>query len=229
MQQAQTDGNTRDPARTAQQAAGNQMSRADPFMASDNNRNMPDVVHRQYLDVGKGRYHFKRSPDHLAFIDKGNKLETPSDGQMVAQTLVRVARQRGWEKIRVTGSKEFCREVWCEAALRGMTVLGYTPTETDKAQLQEMQAARRAHAYLTQAPEKAMSQAPELAGAFAARAAIREHLKSTRLTEQEQATILRQVDERMRDDLRKGHLPQLRKDALMQKEKEREKEEEMER
>jgi len=199
------------------------------FMATDNDRHMPDTVNRQFLKVRDDRYHFKKSPDDLAFIDKGNKLETPSSSHMVAETLVRVAERRGWDEIRVTGSETFRREVWYEAARRGMTVRGYTPTEVDKAKLAEWLREQnhstptqtntgnaRVRAYLTEPPAKALEKAPELAGAFAARAAIKEYLASTSLTGQEQATILHKVDERMQADLRKGHLPKVNKEEHIQ-------------
>jgi len=182
------------PQEAQQPTAGNKVISDEVFMATDNDRQLPDTVHRQYLKVGNDRYHFKKSPDDLAFIDKGNKLETPSSSHMVAETLVRVAERRGWDEIRVTGSETFRRDVWYEAARRGMTVRGYTPTEVDKAKLAEWMREQdkspaetdtignaRVRAYLTEPPAKALEKMPELAGSFAARAAIKEHLASTKL------------------------------------------------
>jgi len=219
---------TRQQQQTQQPTAGNKVISDEIFMATDNDRHMPETVNRQFLKMGDDRYHFQKSPDDLAFIDKGNKLETPSSSHMVAETLVRVAERRGWDEIRVTGGETFRREVWYEAARRGMTVRGYTPTGVDKAKLaawmQEQEKTpeqtdkgnARVRAYLTEPPAKALAQVPELAGAFAVRAAIKEHLASIGLTQQEQATVLHQVDERMQTDLRKGHLPKLHKEEPVQ-------------
>jgi len=219
-----------------QSTAANQIISDEVFMATESTQHMPETVARQYLKVKDNRYHFKKSPDDLAFIDKGNKLETPSDSHMVAETLVRVAERRGWDEIRITGSEKFRRDVWYEAAQRGISVRGYTPTEVDKAKLAEFMAQQhktptetdksmeRARAYLTEPPAKALEKAPELAGAFAARAAIQDYLTSTHLTKKEQTTVLQQIDDRMVADLQRGYLPKVRK-----KEHEQETEEELER
>jgi len=49
--------------------------------------------------------------------------------------MVRIAEARGWDEIKVSGSETFRKEVWLEAASRGMHVKGYTPSEQDKAEL----------------------------------------------------------------------------------------------
>lgn len=199
------------------------------FMSTEANQKMPDSVDRLFLKVGDNKYHFKSSPDDLAFVDKGNKLTTPSNSHLIAETLVRISQQRGWDEIRVTGSESFRREAWYEAAKRGISVRGYTPTEVDKAKLEEMKKEQAtlapgklekgellARSYLTEAPAKALEKAPELAGAFAVREAVRSHLATTGLNEQEKATVLKRIDERMSADLHKGDLPNLNKEERAQ-------------
>jgi len=221
-QQAQAEVNSIERSRSMQKASENKVISDEVFMSTDNDQQMPGAVDRNFLKVGKNHYHFKLSPDDLAFIDKGNKLETPSNSHMVAETLVRIAQRRGWDEIRVTGTETFRREAWYEAARRGITVRGYTPTEVDKAKLAEMTGQgkntttakdnERVRAYLTEPPAKALEKFPELAGAFAAREAIRNHLASKNLTAQEMETVLRRVDERISADLEKGNLPRLNKE-----------------
>jgi len=221
-QQAQADVNSIERSRSMQKASGNKVISDEVFMSTDNDQQMPGAVDRNFLKLGKNHYHFKLSPDDLAFIDKGNKLETPSNSHMVAETLVRIAQRRGWDEIRVTGTETFRREAWYEAARLGITVRGYTPTEVDKAKLAEMMGQgkntttardnERVRAYLTEPPAKALGKFPELAGAFAAREAIRNHLASKNLTVQEMDTVLRRVDERISADLEKGNLPRLNKE-----------------
>jgi len=95
---------------------------------------VPKEVERQYLRVGDKYYHPKNA-DVLAFEDKGNKLETRSNSEQIAESMVRIAEARGWDEIKVSGSETFRREVWLEAASRGMHVKGYEPSEQDKAHL----------------------------------------------------------------------------------------------
>lgn len=95
---------------------------------------VPAEVEQKYLRVGDKYYHPKNT-DVVAFEDKGNKLETRSNSEQVAETMVTIARARGWDEIKVSGSETFRKEVWLEAAAHGMHVKGYTPTEIDKAEL----------------------------------------------------------------------------------------------
>jgi hypothetical protein len=95
---------------------------------------VPPEIEKQYLRVGDKFYHPKNT-DSVAFEDKGNKLETKSNSENIAESMVRIAAARGWDEIKVSGSESFSREVWLEASSRGMQVKGYTPTEQDKAEL----------------------------------------------------------------------------------------------
>lgn len=95
---------------------------------------VPPDVEKQYLHVGNKFYHPKNT-DLVAFEDKGNKLETKSNSEAIAESMVRIAESRGWDEIKVSGSETFRKEVWLEAAARGMHVKGYNPSEQDKAEL----------------------------------------------------------------------------------------------
>ena len=144
---------TEDDRRTAtKRAAGNGPEQNNTAPAGPSNKNKiqsdevfnattsdsPPVVPREvedkYLRVGAKFYHPKNT-DVVAFEDKGNKLETRSNSEQVAEAMVAIARARGWDEIKVSGSETFRKEVWLEAAAHGMQVKGYTPSEVDKAEL----------------------------------------------------------------------------------------------
>jgi hypothetical protein len=95
---------------------------------------IPPEIESQYLRTGDKFYHPK-TPELVAFEDKGHKLETKSDSENISQNLVKIAQARGWDEIKISGSEKFRQEVWLEASTRGMEVKGYTPTDLDKAQL----------------------------------------------------------------------------------------------
>ena len=105
---------------------------------------VPQDIEKRYLRVGGTFYHPKNT-DLVAFEDKGNKLETRSNSEQIAESMVRIAEARGWDEIKVSGSETFRREVWLEAASRGMQVKGYTPSEQDKAQLAKRASERPAN------------------------------------------------------------------------------------
>lgn len=130
-----------DEAATAQPAttvktASNKVESDEIFTASkaEVKPAVPTEIEKQYLRVGDKFYHPKNTTV-VAFEDKGNRLETKSDSEAIAESLVRIAQARGWDEIKVSGSETFRKEVWLEAAGRGMHVKGYTPTEQDKVEL----------------------------------------------------------------------------------------------
>lgn len=117
-------------------ADSNQISSDEAFAASTRaaKPTIPPEVEARYLRVGDKFYH-PTNTSVIAFEDKGSKLETRSNSEQVADTLVTIARSRGWEEIKVSGSETFRKEVWLEAASHGMQVRGYIPSELDKAAL----------------------------------------------------------------------------------------------
>ena len=121
---------------TTRSPADNQVSSDEVFTAPKGETKpiVPAEVEQKYLRVGDKYYHPKNT-DVVAFEDKGNKLETRSNSEQVAETMVTIARARGWDEIKVSGTETFRKEVWVEAAAHGMHVKGYTPTEVDKAEL----------------------------------------------------------------------------------------------
>lgn len=95
---------------------------------------IPADIEQKYLRVGDKFYNSKNT-DLVAFEDKGNKLETKSNSENIAESMVRIAEARGWDEIKVSGSESFRRDAWIEAASRGMHVKGYNPSEQDKVAL----------------------------------------------------------------------------------------------
>ena len=137
-------------------ASDNKVESDEVFTATQEAKPLvPKEVERQYLRVGDKYYHPKNA-DVLAFEDKGNKLETRSNSEQIAESMVRIAEARGWDEIKVSGSETFRREVWLEAASRGMHVKGYEPSEQDKAHLVKRSNERQAnHVESTESPAKA--------------------------------------------------------------------------
>jgi putative DNA primase/helicase len=93
---------------------------------------VPDAVADRFLKV-EDKYYF---PDKtLAFTDKGTKLKAESNNVEVVRSLVSIAEARDWQALSVTGTKEFRKEVWREAALRGIDVRGYEATDLERQEL----------------------------------------------------------------------------------------------
>ena len=83
------------------------------------------------------RYYFNLPPKQLAFIDKGNKLQSRLVNTKVITDLLSLASDRGWHQIRLSGCKAFKREVWYQAKLQGFEVRGYRADDKDRIRLQQ--------------------------------------------------------------------------------------------
>ncbi|KQW56957.1 LPD7 domain-containing protein [Variovorax sp. Root411] len=94
---------------------------------------VPDAIERRYLRVDN-RYFF---PDRiLAFIDDGARIRVQTENREVLHGVVAIAEARGWRALTVKGTQSFRQGVWREAALRGIEVQGYEPTEVEILQMQ---------------------------------------------------------------------------------------------
>jgi len=190
---------------------------------------IPSAIEKQYLRVGN-KFFDPKNTDSAAFEDKGNKLETQSNSHNVAETLVHIARARGWDEIKVSGSETFRKEVWLEANQLGMSVKGYTPQDQDKAELarrvQTQPANRietktspanvqadhtdRTATFLWETPETTVKAHPELAGTVAASIAIDRQVKDSGLTAAQQSVVANRVRQNIVNSIERGDTPTIK-------------------
>jgi hypothetical protein len=104
-----------------------------------------EQVHTRFLVAGMA-YSFKDQPDKVAFKDKGDRMVTSTNDDRVAKAMAELSEAKGWSAIHVKGHKDFRKQVWLEASLRGINVNGYKPTDQDRMLLE----ARRERAMLNQ-------------------------------------------------------------------------------
>lgn len=208
----------------------NEVQSDEVFSPAEDDRKpiVPQEVAAKYLKVGD-KYHFQRNPEAVAFRDRGSKLETQTNSAAVADSMVRIAQARGWDEIRVTGSETFKREVWMEAAARGMQVRGYSPTDADKARLAAIQSKdefrgrenvntvtgkktheqRMVDAFKNERPEAAMQKYPELAGAYAGVEAARRKVDQERLSVEQAKVVMDRLNKNALNAIERGHVPKI--------------------
>ena len=146
----------------------------------DRNLRVPAEVESQYNRAGEKFYHLTGTKA-VAFVDRGDRLETPSSAPKLAEALVKIAEGRDWNELRVQGTEGFRREVWIEASVRGIHVDGFKPSEQDKAELEKrhtlMQSRNaievRSDAFKKLPPEAGVRVDPGLAAAYASEAAAK--------------------------------------------------------
>lgn len=157
------------------------IERDDAFSSpSQNYKLVPPEIRKKYLLLGN-KYHNQDASKTVAFIDRGDKLQTSSSSPQIAEDLVKIADARGWEELRVRGTDTFKREVWLEASVRGIHVAGYKPSELDKAELErrstfireENSVEVRSNAFSKLSPSEGVRKDPSLANAYATVAAAK--------------------------------------------------------
>jgi hypothetical protein len=164
------------------------------------------------------------------YEDKGNKLETRSNRENVAENMIRAAEVRGWGEIKVSGTKTFRREAWLEAVARGIHVKGYIPTEQDKHSLSRKTNSltpdrirnenhkRMAEAFSRKSSSDAAQQYPELAGVAAALMAISKKAEADGLTPEQLAIVVARARRNVADSIERGKIPnvKIRKEMVIE-------------
>ena len=100
--------------------------------------------------LGTRRYYSDYQQKSEAMRATVGRISTKRSDQQTVTAMLDLAQSRGWGSVKVKGTDDFRREAWVQAQVRGMTVDGYKPKQTD---MQE--AARRTEAL---APVKALPQ-----------------------------------------------------------------------
>lgn len=98
---------------------------------------VPEAVLDRYLverDLRGRPERFFR--DHRAsepmFRDQGRSLFSSQAYPDAVVDMLKIARHRGWDQVRVSGDPAFRREVWIQAQALGMEVQGHRPRERDR-------------------------------------------------------------------------------------------------
>lgn len=83
------------------------------------------------VSIGLTEYRFRGDTSRVAFTESTFRLATDTNSPSVARSMVDVAETRSWHSLRITGSEDFRRLIWLEAAARGVKTLGYEPNPAD--------------------------------------------------------------------------------------------------
>jgi Large polyvalent protein-associated domain 7 len=184
---------------------------------------LPRLVLDRYSVRGKDIVD-KEDPKRIIFTDKGDKLTTKRDATAESvRAMLDTAESRGWNSIKVTGSKEFRRQAYLEAGARGLAIQGYEPSKEEKEfvdlqaeknkKLNTMQSNPAADRFLKaetkQERTAAALQHPELTKAFALEASFKRFAEQTLAPQHRDAFVQRQRLN-IADDLNSGkELPEI--------------------
>lgn len=88
-------------------------------------------VDGKYVDVGNGVT--------TIFQDKGKYLATAKEDILTVHDMVEVAKAKGWERLKLSGTPEFKRLIYIEAESQGIKTRGYQPAAEDLAMVSKRQ------------------------------------------------------------------------------------------
>jgi hypothetical protein len=96
---------------------------------------LPRQIATKYVEI-KGKYYSQEQPGKVVFEDRGAQLRTSTVDRTTISDMVALAHAKQWNSLKVSGSREFRREVWLEAESQGIKTSGYTPKPADLAALE---------------------------------------------------------------------------------------------
>ena len=163
-------------------------------------------------------YRDRRDPRALAGWDNLRVLRSEGHREQIAHRL-----KAELERLVRSGAADpaFERQALGKPPLaRGVDQEGAGQHEADR-ERRELQARDRAQAFLSLAPEEAVQRYPELAGAYAAAAAIDEHAESSGLTAEQREVVARRILEKIAARIAGGEIPTGRLQQGVQAEKAR--------
>jgi hypothetical protein len=88
------------------------------------------LIERDLRGRAERFYRDHRTPDP-AFSDTGRRLSAAQAYPDTIADMLKVARHRGWTRLKVEGDEAFRREVWIQARAQGLEVNGYRPRDRD--------------------------------------------------------------------------------------------------
>ncbi len=170
------------------------------------------------VSIGFTEYRFRGDTSRVAFTESTFRLATDTNSPSIARSMVDVAEARNWQSLRISGSEDFKRLVWLEAAARGLKTLGYEPNPAD---LERLKVEREARQINRIEPTRDASSAQGAATADKASgrgsggrrtvlAAIEAILVANRVPEKRREAIMVTAAEKLAQRIRNGQVPKVK-------------------
>jgi hypothetical protein len=91
-------------------------------------------IQNRYLvraEKSKNSYAHRGKPDITLVEDRGPDIKAREVTPESIELIVKLAKQKNWDTIKVSGSTDFKRQLWMEASKEGIEVKGYTPSKEE--------------------------------------------------------------------------------------------------
>ncbi|UOO76518.1 PriCT-2 domain-containing protein [Neisseria sp. Dent CA1/247] len=123
-----------------------------------NYRIPPESIESRYVVAG-GKYLSAANHTTVMFTDAGKKISTAKTDTQTINDMLEVAKEKGWDSIKISGNREFKSMMYVMAESRGIRTTGYRPKPEDLALLERMRQERSLNAIEPQ-PERAPTVEP---------------------------------------------------------------------
>ncbi|WP_139342558.1 LPD7 domain-containing protein [Methylobacterium radiotolerans] len=103
-----------------------------------------DIAKAYYVEDKRGerRYYDDYRRSNVAMRATDAAIWTKREDLNTIRAMVDIAAARGWDTVHLTGTKDFKREAWIEAAARGIEAKGYRPSDPDRQEADRRRAER---------------------------------------------------------------------------------------
>jgi len=118
------------------------LSAAPPTGKGNGRRTIDRAFEVESTDSGSTVYRW--STNHaVALIDHGDHIAITNGKNLNAiKASLQLAKDKGWQSVKATGSLEFQRQTWLMGRQLNIEIQGYTPSEQDKEELRQILEAR---------------------------------------------------------------------------------------
>lgn len=170
------------------------------------------------VSIGLTEYRFRGDTSRVAFTESTFRLATDTNSPSIARSMIDVAEARNWQSLRVTGSEDFKRLVWLEAAARGVKTLGYEPNPADLERLKVEREARQINR-IEPTRDTSSTQGAATADKASGRGsggrktvltAIEAILVANRVPEKRREAIMMAAAEKLAERIRNGQAPKVK-------------------
>ena len=97
----------------------------------------PDSIKSRYI-VADGQYLSAQNGTTVLFEDKGKYIATAKTDTQTINDMLEVAKAKGWDSIKLNGTKEFKQMMYVAAESQGIRTKGYAPTPADLALVEHL-------------------------------------------------------------------------------------------
>ncbi|MCO6525504.1 LPD7 domain-containing protein [Snodgrassella sp.] len=120
----------------------------------------PDHLADRYI-VANGQYLSIKNGTTVLFEDKGRKISTARADAQTIRDMLEVAKSKGWDSIKLSGTPEFKSMMYVAAESQGIRTRGYKPTPADLALVEKLRNEQSLNSIEPDQPKQELTKEPK--------------------------------------------------------------------